>query len=142
MERSDIRDPHFAELMRATARNHSNSNFSVAASLAFIRPSFPKWRAVCGGVSLMYYAADRELAKRAVTELRAARLAEGAATLAALQRLRNAVASERTDDIPRIDAWVSIRKLYDAYRSGAEEDMKPLWQDAIARTAAWHESLR
>ncbi|HMK81505.1 MAG TPA: hypothetical protein VK438_17765 [Xanthobacteraceae bacterium] len=90
----------------------------------------------------MYYAADRDTAKRALADLRLARLGERAVTLASLQRLRNEVASERSDDVPRIQAWVSIRKLYEAYRSGADEDLKPLWQDAIARTAAWHESLR
>jgi len=90
----------------------------------------------------MYYAADRETAKRALEDLRAARLGERAATLASLQRLRNEVASERTDDLPRIQAWVSIRTLYDAYKSGDEGDLKLLWQDAIARTAAWQESLR
>jgi hypothetical protein len=90
----------------------------------------------------MHYAADKETAKRALTELRAARLGDRTATLALLQRLRNEVASERTDDVPRIQAWVSIRKLYDAYKAGEETDLKPLWQDAIARTEAWHASLR
>ena len=59
----------------------------------------------------MYYAADRETAKRALADLRMARGGERAATLASLQRLRNAVASERTDDLARIHAWVAIRKL-------------------------------
>jgi hypothetical protein len=90
----------------------------------------------------MYYAADRETAQRALAELRAARGVDRAAALATLQRLRNAVASERTDDVPRIHAWVSIRRLYDACRTGEEGDLKPLWQDAIARTEAWHASLR
>jgi len=90
----------------------------------------------------MYFAADRETAQRALADLRTARLGERAETLASLQRVRNAVASERSDDLPRLQAWVSIRKLYDACRSGEVPDLKPLWQDAIARTAAWHESLR
>jgi len=90
----------------------------------------------------MYYAADREKAKRALADLRTARLGEKAATLASLQRLRNEVASERTDDMARIQAWIAIRKLYEAFRSADQEDLKPLWQDAIARTTAWHDSLR
>ena len=90
----------------------------------------------------MYFAADRQTAERALADLRTARLGERADTLASLQRVRNAVASERTDDLPRLRAWVSIRALYDACRSGEERDLKPLWQDAIARTVAWHESLR
>jgi hypothetical protein len=90
----------------------------------------------------MYYAADRETAHRALTELRMARLDERAATLAALQRVRNEVACERTDDIPRMQAWMSIRRLYDAFKSGTEGDLKPLWQDAISRTVTWQESLR
>ena len=90
----------------------------------------------------MYYAADREKAKRALADLRTARLGEKAATLASLQRLRNEVASERTDDLARIHAWVAIRKLYEAFKADETGDLKPLWQDAIARTAAWHDSLR
>lgn len=90
----------------------------------------------------MYYAADRETAKRALADLRTARLGEKTAALASLQRVRNEVASERTDDMPRIQAWIAIRKLYEAFRSGDEEDLKPLWQDAITRTTAWHDSLR
>jgi hypothetical protein len=90
----------------------------------------------------MYYAADRETAKRALADLRMARGSEKAATLASLQRLRNAVASERTDDLARIQAWVAIRKLYEAFKTDGEGDLKPLWQDAIARTTAWHDSLR
>ena len=90
----------------------------------------------------MYYAADREKAKRALADLRTARLGEKAAALASLQRLRNEVASERMDDMARIQAWIAIRKLYEACRAADEEDLKPLWQDAIARTTAWHDSLR
>jgi len=90
----------------------------------------------------MYYAADRETAKRALADLRVARGSEKAATLASLQRLRNAVASERTDDLARIHAWVAIRKLYDACKADDAGDLKPLWQDAISRTSAWHDSLR
>ena len=90
----------------------------------------------------MYFAADLQTAERALADLRTARLGERAETVASLQRVRNAVASERPDDIARLRAWVSIRTLYDACRSGEELDLKPLWQEAIARTAAWHDSLR
>ena len=93
-------------------------------------------------VSQMYYAADRETAKRALADLRVARLADQAAALASLQRLRNLVASERTDDLARIQAWIAIRQLYEAFRSDAQGDLKPLWQDAIVRTTAWQDSLR
>ena len=93
-------------------------------------------------MSRMYYAADRETAQRALADLRMTRLDERAATLAALHRQRSEVASERSDDIPRLQAWVSIHRLYDAVKSGEDGDLKPLWQDAIARTAAWHQSLR
>jgi hypothetical protein len=90
----------------------------------------------------MYYAADRETAKRALADLRMARLGEKTTTLASLQRLRNQVASERTEDLARVQAWVAIRKLYDACKADEAGDLGPLWQDAIARTAAWHDSLR
>jgi hypothetical protein len=90
----------------------------------------------------MYYAADRATAERALADLRMARGGERAATLASLQRIRNAVACERTDDVPRLQAWISIRRLYEAVRSDGEDDLKPLWHDAIARTSAWQESLR
>ena len=90
----------------------------------------------------MYYAADRETAQRALADLRTARLEERAATLAALHRLRTEVATERTDDIPRLQAWESIQRLYDTLRSAEQDDPRPLWQDAIARTAAWRDTLR
>lgn len=90
----------------------------------------------------MYYAADRETAKRALADLRMARLGEKTATLASLQRLRNQVASERTEDLARTQAWVAIRRLYDACKADEAGDLRPLWQDAIDRTAAWHDSLR
>jgi hypothetical protein len=90
----------------------------------------------------MYYAADKEIAHRALADLRMTRLEERAATLAALQRLRTEVACERTNDIPRLQAWMSIHRLYDAVKAGDEGDLKPLWQEAIARTAAWRASLR
>jgi hypothetical protein len=90
----------------------------------------------------MYYAEDRQTAQRALADLRLTRLEERAETLASLQRLRNAVASERTDDIPRLEAWVSIRRLYDAVKAGDEDDLKALWQDAIVQTTAWRDSLR
>jgi hypothetical protein len=89
----------------------------------------------------MYYAADRQTAQRALADLRLTRLEERAETLALLQRLRNAVACERTDDIPRLEAWVSIRRLYEAVKAD-EDDLKSLWQDAIAYTTAWRDSLR
>jgi hypothetical protein len=41
-----------------------------------------------------------------------------------------------------MDAWMSIRKLYDAFKAAPDRDLKPLWQDAISRTVAWQESLR
>src|ERR1700737_2935875 len=56
-------------------------------------------------VSRMYYAADRQTAQRALIELRMARLGARAETLAALQRVRNEVACERTDDVARMQAW-------------------------------------
>lgn len=94
------------------------------------------------GSTAMYYAADREKAHRVLSELRGARLGERAATLASLQRLRNEVAGDRADDMPRMQAWVSIRQLYDAFRTAPERDLGPLWQDAIAKTVNWHDSLR
>jgi hypothetical protein len=90
----------------------------------------------------MYYVADKHIAVRALTELRAARVSEPAATLACLQRLRNEVACAGQDDRPRLEAWASIRKLYDVFRAAPEHDLKAFWQDAISKTAAWGESLR
>jgi hypothetical protein len=90
----------------------------------------------------MYFASDRQTAERVLIDLRSARLGEPAATLACLQRIRNEVACERTDDLPRLQAWMSIRKLYDAYKATPARDLKPLWQEAIARTVSWHDSLR
>lgn len=89
----------------------------------------------------MYYAADREKADEVLMDLRTARLEERAAALATLQRIRNGVACERSDQT-RLQAWMSIRKLYDAYKAAPERDLKPLWQDAISRTVAWRESMR
>ena len=90
----------------------------------------------------MYYAADRQKAERVLTDLRSARLGEAAAALASLRRIRNEVACEREGDLPRMQAWMSIRKLYDAFKAAPERDLKPLWQEAIAKTATWHQSLR
>lgn len=90
----------------------------------------------------MYFASDRQTADRVLIDLRSARLGEPAATLACLHRLRNAAACEREDDLPRLQAWMSIRKLYEAYKAGPARDLKPLWQDAIAKTENWRGSLR
>ena len=91
---------------------------------------------------VMYYVADKQTAARALIDLRAARFGEHAAILASLQRLRNEVACAGQDDRPRMEAWVSIRKLYDVFKAAPERDLKPFWQDAISKTAAWSESLR
>src|SRR5215470_1765817 len=90
----------------------------------------------------MYYAADRQKAERVLLELRGARLTEAASTLACLHRLRNEVAGQRAGEHLRMQAWMSIRRLYDAFRAAPERDLKPLWQDAISKTAVWCESLR
>lgn len=90
----------------------------------------------------MYYTADKQKADSVLRELRAARSGDGTATLACLQRLRNEVACERVSDIPRLQAWQSIRRLYDAFKVGSGQDLAPHWRDAIAKTAAWHENLR
>jgi hypothetical protein len=95
----------------------------------------------------MYYAADKQKAQRVLDALRSIRAGESAATLASLQSLRNEVACERTSDLPRMQAWLSIRRLYDAFKGTADQelaprDLGPQWQDAIARTTAWRESLR
>jgi hypothetical protein len=88
----------------------------------------------------MYYAADRQTAERVLNDLRSARLGEHASALSCLQRLRTEVASERPD-VARAQAWMSIRRLYDAFRDAPGHDLKPLWQDAISKTAAWGDSL-
>jgi hypothetical protein len=90
----------------------------------------------------MFYAEDRQTAERVLVELRSARLSEAAATLACLQRLRNEVACQRAGEHLRIQAWMSIRRLYDAFRAAPERDLKALWQDAISKTATWCESLK
>lgn len=90
----------------------------------------------------MYYVADKLKAERALIELRAARTEEKAQALACLQRLRNEVAGAEPSDRPRMEAWVSIRRLYDAVKTVPDGDLKPFWQDAIVKTAAWQESLR
>jgi len=89
----------------------------------------------------MYYAADRQTAERVLTDLRNARLGETAATLAILHRLRNEAACERAGDYLRLQAWMSIRRLYDAFKAAPERDLKALWHDAIARAAAWRASM-
>jgi hypothetical protein len=91
----------------------------------------------------MYYARDRETAERVLLELRATRiLDEPALTLPRLQRIRNEVACESAADRPRLMAWMSIRKLYDAYKVTPGRDLKPLWTEAITNTSAWSQSLR
>jgi hypothetical protein len=90
----------------------------------------------------MYYATDRRTAERVLVGLRSARLGERAATLASLQRIRNEAACERADDHLRMQAWMSIRKLYDACKAAPTGDLKPLWHEAIARTEAWRASMR
>ena len=90
----------------------------------------------------MYYAADRQKAERVLVELRGARLGETAATLACLHRLRNDVAGQRAGEHLRMQAWMSIRRLYDAFKAAPERDLKPLWQDAISKTTAWRDSLQ
>jgi hypothetical protein len=90
----------------------------------------------------MYYAADKLKAERVLRDLRSARSGDRASTLACLQRLRNEVACERARDVPRMQAWQSIRTLYDALKAGTGRDLGPQWQDAIAKTTAWHDALR
>jgi phage protein D len=90
----------------------------------------------------MYYVADKQKAERALIELRAARTEEQAQALACLQRLRNEVAGAQRADHARMEAWISIRRLYDAVKAAPERDLKVLWQDAITKTAAWQASLR
>jgi hypothetical protein len=90
----------------------------------------------------MYYAADKQNAERALIGLRSSRTAERGAALACLQRLRNEVACERADDLPRMQAWQSIRRLYDALKAGTVQDLGPQWRDAVAKTTAWRENLR
>ena len=89
----------------------------------------------------MYYAVDREKADQVLMDLRSARLEERAAALVTLQRIRDEVACERADQA-RLQAWMSIRKLYDAFKAAPDRDLKPLWHDAISRTVAWRESMR
>jgi hypothetical protein len=90
----------------------------------------------------MYYAADRQKAERVLLELRDARHGEAAATLACLHRLRNEVACQRPGEHLRMQAWMSIRRLYDAFKAAPERDLKALWQDAALKTTAWRESLQ
>jgi hypothetical protein len=90
----------------------------------------------------MYYAKDRQVAERVLAQLRGTRLDDAAVTLARLQRIRNEVACASNADLMRLQAWMSIRKLYDAFKAAPRRDLKPLWHDAITKTAAWSESLR
>ncbi len=90
----------------------------------------------------MYYVADKQIADRALTELRTARFGERTGTLACLLRLRNEVACAGADDYPRMEAWVSIRKLYDAFRAAPDCNLNAFWQDAVTKTLAWAKSLR
>jgi uncharacterized protein HemY len=89
----------------------------------------------------MYYAADREKAQRAVTELRAARIGDKSQALAYLKQLRNELASDRSDRA-RLEAWEAILTLYEAFKDRSSEDLTPLWDDAISKTEAWRASLR
>ena len=89
----------------------------------------------------MYYVADKEIAERALSDLRAARGEDKALALACLHRLRNEVAGGSSDR-SRMEAWIAIRKLYDAVKATPERDLKVLWQNAIAKTALWREGLR
>jgi hypothetical protein len=90
----------------------------------------------------MYYAADKQKAERVLRDLRSARSGDPASALACLQRLRNEVACETASDLPRMQAWQSIRTLYDAFKAGTGQDLGAQWRDAIARTTAWHDGLR
>ena len=90
----------------------------------------------------MYYAADKRTADRVLADLRNARRADGAATLTILQRIRNEAACERSHDHLRMQAWLSIRRLYDAFKAAPEQDLGALWQDAISCALAWRASLR
>ena len=90
----------------------------------------------------MYYAKDRQIAERVLAELRATRLDDAAVALARLHHIRNDVACESNADLMRLQAWMSIRKLYDAFKAGPRRYLKPLWHDAITKTAEWRESLR
>jgi hypothetical protein len=89
----------------------------------------------------MYYATDRQTAARVLTDLRHSRLDDRATALATLQRIRNEAACERTGDQLRMQAWIAIRNLYDAAKAAPERDLKSLWQDAIAKTVAWQQSM-
>jgi hypothetical protein len=90
----------------------------------------------------MYYVKDLQTAERVLAELRNMRVYDKAATLARLQRIRNEVACERSGDQAGLQAWTSIRKLYDAFKAAPDRDLKPLWHEAIQNTAAWGQSLR
>jgi hypothetical protein len=90
----------------------------------------------------MYYAADRQKAERVLVELRGARLGDAAATLACLHRLRNEVAGQSAGEHLRMQAWMAIRRLYDAFKAAPERDLKVLWQEAISKTTVWCESLQ
>lgn len=90
----------------------------------------------------MYYVADKQIAQRALTDLRAARVSEPTATLASLLRLRSEVACSGQSDRARLEAWAAIRTLYDVFKAAPQHDLKAYWQDAINKTAAWSESLR
>jgi len=90
----------------------------------------------------MYYATDRQTAERVLNDLRSSRLDDRATALATLQRIRNQAACARTEDQLRMQAWLSIRNLYEACKAAPERDLKSLWQDAIAKTVTWQESMR
>jgi len=90
----------------------------------------------------MYYTTDRHTAERVLIDLRNARIADPDETLACLRRARSECAGANPGDRLRIQAWASVRRLYDAYKVAPDCDLKPLWLDAIAKTDAWHESMR
>ena len=75
----------------------------------------------------MYYAVDRQKAAQVLIDLRSVRLEDRTAALR---------------DQARLQAWMSIRQLYDAFKTAPDGDLKPLWQDAISRTVAWRASMR
>src|SRR5258708_16622919 len=89
----------------------------------------------------LYVAADKLKAERVLRDLGSARSGDRDSPPACLQRLRNEVACERASDLPRMQAWQSIRTLYDALNAGTGQDLWPQWQDAIAKTTAWHDAL-
>jgi hypothetical protein len=56
--------------------------------------------------------------------------------------LQEAVGSKRTEDPKRVEAWLAICQLRSALRENPGADLKPLWEDAIAKVEAWQASLK